>query len=41
MSATSPAGVYEVPITYIFNQPDYVKTAKNAITKVTVEITKK
>ncbi|WP_339167172.1 CdaR family protein [Brevibacillus sp. FSL L8-0520] len=36
-----PAGVYEVPITYIFNQPDYVKTAKNAITKVTVEITKK
>ena len=36
-----PAGVYEVPVTYIFNQPDYVKPAKNVITKVTVEITKR
>ncbi|KZE48984.1 hypothetical protein AV540_15495 [Brevibacillus parabrevis] len=36
-----PAGVYEVPLNYIFNQPDYIKTSASAPKKVTIEITNK
>ncbi|UYZ13403.1 MULTISPECIES: YbbR-like domain-containing protein [Brevibacillus] len=39
--SSMPAGVYEVTLNYIFNQPDYVKVAKTAPKKVTVEITNK
>lgn len=36
-----PVGVHEVPLTYIYNQPDYLKTAATATKKVTIEITNK
>lgn len=36
-----PVGVHEVPLTYIYNQPDYLKTAVTATKQVTVEITNK
>lgn len=32
-------GVYQIPLNYIYNQPDYVKTAATALNRVTVEIT--
>jgi YbbR domain-containing protein len=36
-----PAGVHVISLNYIYNQPDYVKTAATAPTRVTVEITNK
>ncbi|MFS0557718.1 YbbR-like domain-containing protein [Brevibacillus sp. 179-C9.3 HS] len=36
-----PAGVYEVPLNYIFNQSDYIKTSASAPKKVTIQITNK
>jgi YbbR domain-containing protein len=36
-----PVGVHEIELNYIYNQPDYVKTAATATKRVTVEITNK
>ncbi|MFA4137246.1 MULTISPECIES: YbbR-like domain-containing protein [Brevibacillus] len=36
-----PAGVYEVPLNYIFNQSEYIKTSAGAPKKVTIQITNK
>jgi len=34
-----PAGVHEINLNYIFNQPDYVRPAGSALKRATVEIT--
>lgn len=36
-----PAGVYEVPLNYIFNQSNYIKTSASAPKKVTIQLTNK